>query len=167
MIRECFEHSTGIVFDARMLQAVGLPVYHESGPGFTQSHEGDSGYRLVPLYVWKPQKASTLPGREIKPALILDSFTGFFQAIRRAWPYAGVRSSPGKWTPIQPLDLTSWHDTSAEYEKEQEILDIDTQIHCQLEEKPLWLLLELIPLWVERHNPAGKRLEYRQRFQWL
>ncbi len=157
MVRECFECNTGIIFDACMLQEAGLPIHKDN------STEDDFTYQLAPSYPWSsespnnpPKQPDTtsldaVPGATVGP---YGMFLTFMFGSRREQP----ASKPDKFV---------WRELSADYENKQDLRDIHTNIHCQLEERPLWHILELIPQRVERQTTMVEKLEKGDSYQWV
>ncbi|KAJ3556272.1 hypothetical protein NM688_g2119 [Phlebia brevispora] len=141
MIRQCFETSTGIVFDACMLREAGLSVSrttnideHSQGVG-----AASPTYALEPTYDWSP---GPLQEREAAPKRLAPSTSTKFRTIasRLLFGWADNARTP---------DEDMWNYTPQEWERLNDSRDASQDIHCPLKTNPFWWLLELMPLSIE------------------
>ena len=147
MIRECFNCSTGLVFDARMLQKVGLPVYRDK-----LTHEPT----LAPLYTWNPTAPRVFP-QTYKPEKPPSMWNAFWSAV--AVPFRIF----GSWFKKDPEpSYETWDDgvnslladTPDEYEAD--LADISTPEHDQMQKKAMWILMEMIPMYLKSNKAIRK-----------
>lgn len=130
MIRECFKNSTGIIFDACMLQEIGLPVKRKL--------PSDECY-LAPSYP-DAQPAATLEGPETIQST--QSTLGALSSLVSRLLYGQNRSTPVP-------DLHAWRDVLDDWEYLQDNRDALEPIQCPLNTNPLWWLFELVPISYE------------------
>ena len=180
MIRECFRANTGIIFDACMLQAAGLAVHqHDKIAAMSGDHK--TCYLAEP-YAWTPAPSSSdQSSGPVDQSITVDSLKTLLRAIFRA-----TRKSTGKlvyeilprWWPFSKF-LTKrsrkpymqeefpWRVLPLDFESTEELKDIQTPVHCELERKPLWMALELIPNRVEQQTAVAWKMKYGKSFRWM
>ena len=148
MIRECFRCDTGIIFDAAMLQQLGIGV--------------DMDRRtLLPV----PQR---IPGdKQIdgppppKPSL-LSGIAKFFGFGRTSAPKDKMLSVPGRGhnTPYVPPDHV--------HEAEEEWRDARSPMHDQLKSNWwLWLLMEWIPWRIKKNHAILEETNDLNSYEWM
>ena len=134
MIRECFNCNSGIVFDARMLQKIGLPV---------RKGHASSEPILEPLYTWHPNE----PRKFATP------------------PKKGKSNDAAKApTTVEVSDGELSETTPNEYE--EDLADIITDEHDQLQRKLMWKIMEYIPMYLKTNKAikADEKAGYKWRY---
>ena len=138
MLRECFNCNTGMVFNARMLQKVGLPVYQD--PVSLEPV-------LAPLYAWHPNQARTF----------------------KEQPKRGASSNETK---APTTSYATWEDgintlmDEVPNEYDEDMADIITAAHDQLQRKMMWKVMEYIPMYLKTNKAikAGEKAGYKWRY---
>ena len=120
MIRECFNCNSGIVFNARMLQKIGLPVYED-----LLTHEP----MLAPLYTWHPNEPRTFTA----PPPPKGKSNGATRFSKRSY----ITLEDGENSLLEKVPN----------EYEEDLADIVMDEHDQLQRKLLWKVLEYIPMY--------------------
>ncbi|THG96581.1 hypothetical protein EW026_g5276 [Hermanssonia centrifuga] len=156
MIRECFECNTGILFDARMLQKAGLPVYRNAAGELI----------LAPLYKWEPA-----PPPDYAAAVRKSFLQNFVAAIRypfvlaRGW----FRSEKEEHPPMPPEDPFEYdlEPLPDDYEYLQDQEDSKTATHDEYEKRAMWALLDWTPQRVKKPKAIIDKLEDGDSYHWL
>ncbi|KAJ3522696.1 hypothetical protein NM688_g8839 [Phlebia brevispora] len=161
MIRECFNCNTGILFDARMLQRIGLPVFKNA--------LGEP--ELAPLYKFTPAPAPVKPySRPVRKAwwkvLFAALWCPFALIGRLLFSWNKKPQKPEHWDGEEPpeFDLV---DIPEDYELQNDLADSRTETHDQLEKKFLWVLLDWFPQRVKKQKAIINKLESGDSYKWL
>lgn len=161
MIRECFDCNTGILFDARMLQRVGLPVYQD---------DTTQRITLAPLYKWNPAPAP-LAKPTIKlswwKALLASLFYPFCLFGRLFFTHTPKVEKPDTADDDDPHEYDLEDIDPNSYEYENDLKDCRTETHDQLEKKLLWIILDWIPQRVKKQKAIINILESGDSYKWL
>ncbi len=170
MIRECFKCNTGIIFDAIMLQQIGLNITY--GPDSVPTL-GDIPPRLPP----PPPDVSTSENIPVEgPSFvhiawtsIISVFIRLFSFLRRAHHPASNAKMRRRTIPARAHDASYAlrHDVDERYEAEEERKDALSPLYDQLRANWMWTILEWIPVRVKKQKAIIREIENIQGYTWL
>lgn len=167
MVRECFRCKTGIIFDAVMLQQIGLNI--------TQDHKDELVLGEIPerITVSPPAHPPEKPGLLMRIfrtawALIVFPFvhiSSWFHSLRfpgssykyqrQAIPARRAGNSQDQLKKLDP-----------DYEAEEERKDALSEIYDQLPTKLLWIAMEWLPMRIKKQKAIIAETEGAKGYQW-
>ena len=173
MIRECFRCNTGIVFDAVMLQRLGLHVV-----------KGADGLTLADLPERIPGSADLLP-KVPKPGILSSIAHVVWDTA--SWPVKQLGRLVHR-TPRLPLsadgqaqcntyrlapfdandpDYRLLTDLDGQYEAEQELQDALSPLYDSVNQQFVWRLLEWLPIRVKKQWAIVEEVDSLEGFVWV
>ncbi|PSR75657.1 hypothetical protein PHLCEN_2v8948 [Hermanssonia centrifuga] len=158
MIRECFECNTGIVFDARMLQKAGLPVYR----GFAGMPT------LAPLYKWIPAPPS-VPIPVVRKTFLQTLAAAICYPFALAWGWIFAKKEASLPPPPPQEDPYEYdlEELPADYEYRRDLEDSKTNANDEYDKKALWAFLDWTPQRVKKQKAIINKLEDGDSYKWL
>lgn len=175
MIRECFKCGTGIIFDAVMLQQLGLnvhldkhgsPVLGEQPSRMPLDPADTITHNAQPWYVWALVKglwgAFTFPVTYVHDVLRQSrSHTkhAHLESKRHTLPVR-VHGAAYKLMPFTPEE-------GAFYEAQQEQEDAKSKMNDQLSAAWMWRILEWIPMRVKRQKAIIQMVDNSNGYTWV
>ena len=174
MIRECFRCDTGIVFDAVMLQQLGLNV--------TRNKSGE----VVLLDVPKRLPAEPPLERQAEEAMTFGVFLNalahltwavvsapfkylgsIFSTSLHAATHAKYRRQAIPARRQEPVEYRLRDDIGPEYEAEEERDDALSPLYDQLTASWLWIVMEYLPMRIKKQKAIVQEIENSKGFKWM
>ena len=168
MVRECFRCKTGIIFDAVMLQQIGLNV--------RRGHKGEIVLCDIPERIPASPPApqhETVAQELVSIAHLLKTIAAFpFVTIGRLFR---TLKSPGynhryRREPIAARKAGNpqhiLEDKGEEYEAEEERSDALSDLNDQLPTKIRWRLMELLPMRIKKQKAIVGEVDGIVGFKW-
>lgn len=167
MIRECFRCKTGIIFDAVILQQIGLHVtYDQDGQPMLK----DAPARLSPQpegnndHIHKSDSTFLLALVRAVWMVVSYPFLRFAAAARRSDASRLRRRSPLLHSHDPSYRLRD--DVPGTYEAEEELKDALSPLNDQLKASWWWNILEYVPVRVKKQKAIIREIESLDGFQW-
>ena len=172
MIRECFRCNTGIIFDAIMLQQIGLNVGYDSNE--------------TPILREVPSRVHQSPHEpgdadKTRPGLVSSLSHGLAALLAYPFVHVAARLNRGKYPEMEQRvrrcsapshDSRDWSyrlrdDLPGNHEAEEERQDALSPLNDQLKANWWWNILEYVPVRVKKERAIIEEIESITGYKWM